>query len=521
MKLKPRDVCRLALDERLSNREVGRVAGVSATTVGKYRALMKINGMGRAELDLTSNEALTELLQARYRGGAKTFIEPDWDAVYQSYQKRDVTVALLYQEYVEASEGLAGGALRSESSFGRRLREHCKDRGLSMRQEHLPGQENYVDFSGKHLYLTNPTTGEKRPVEIFVSSLGNSRLLFCTAVASQRKADWVEANVRAVEYYGGATVMTIPDNLKSAVVKTGGKGRDPVINRSYLDFADHYGTVIVPARPVRPQDKALAEISVRIVNMWVIAALRNHVFHSLDQINALIGPIIDRINAKKTRRLGGFSRRELFQEYEAAHLKPLPATRHLFTEWYESIRVQRDYHIQYHRDYYSVPHQLVGRLVSFCVTRSTIRIFGEQSTQPVASHALGPGNGSTITNREHMPDAHRIYAGQNVEELLAWADNVGQGVRQLFDAVMSNPRIHPVSAIRQMSKAQKLAKEYGHDRLASSCARAVHVGTPTIESVASILKLEIDLRPADGIRPAAVPVAHNNVRGSAAYSGDK
>ena len=421
-RLKPRDVCRLALDERLSNREIGRLAGVSPTTVGKYRALMKINGVGRVELDLMPDAGLSDVLQAKYRGGEKEFIEPDWSAVYDAYQKRDVTVALLYQEYVESSEGLAGAALRSESSFGRKLREHCKVRGLSMRQEHLPGKEMFVDFSGKHLYLTDTATGEKNPVEIFVSCLGASQLLFATAVKSQRKADWIEANVRAIEFYGGVPVMVIPDNLKSAVVKPGGKGREPLVNRSYLDFADHYGTIIVPARPLRPQDKSLAEIGVRIVNMWVIAALRNHVFHSLAQINALILPIIDRLNNKKSRRLGGYSRRELFDQREAGCLKELPAARHEYTEWRESIRVPRDYHVQHNRDFYSVPHHLAGRTVSYCVTRSTIRIFSDQSSQPVAVHALGPGTGSNVTNRDHMPEAHRIYAAQNVEEMLGWAD---------------------------------------------------------------------------------------------------
>ena len=520
-KLKPRDVCRLALDERLSNREVARVSGVSGTTVGKYRVMMKIHGVTRADLDSMSEAELLEMLQAKYKGSAKTFIEPDWDAVYRDYQKRDVTIALLYQEYVESAGDTKGAALRSESSFGRKLREHCKARGLSMRQEHLPGQEMFVDFSGKHLYLTDPKTGEKTPIEVFVASLGASQMIYATAVASQKKADWIEANVRALEYFGGVPTMIIPDNLKSAVTKTGGRGRDPQVNRSYLDFSEHYGAVIVPARPVRPQDKSLAEIGVRIINMWVIAALRNHVFRSLDEMNALILPIIERINDKRSRRLGA-SRRELFEESEAGCLKPLPPNRHEYTEWRDSIRVPKDYHVQHNRDFYSVPHHLAGRTVSFCVTRSTIRIFSEQSASPVAVHTLGPGTGTNISNRDHMPEAHRAYAGRNVEELLEWADGVGQDVRALFDAMVSNPRIHAISAIRQMSSAQKLVKEYGHERLASACSYANSVGTQTMPSVANILRMEIDLRSKDkGSRIVAKPVPHNNVRGPAAYSGEK
>jgi transposase len=519
-KLKPKDLCRLALDERLSNRELARISGASATTVGKYRQLMRIHHVDAAMLKTLSDAELIDLLQAKYKGGAKDFIEPDWDHVYREFQKANVTIALLYSEYSDSCAGKKGGAVRSEASFGRKLREHCKARGLSMRQEHLPGQEMFVDFSGKHLYLTNRETGERTPVEIFVASLGNSQLMFITAVASQKMPDWIEANVRAFEYFGGVSAMTIPDNLKSGVDKPAHRGHEARINRSYIDFAEHYGTVIVPARPLHPQDKALAEIAVRITNMWVIGQLRNHVFYSLGEMNALILPLVERINNKRSRRLAA-SRQELFEEREAGCLMPLPATRHEYTEWYDGVRVPKDYHIGYNRDYYSVPHHLAYRTVSYCITRSTIRIFSEQASMPVAVHRLGPGTGATITEREHMPEAHRAYAGRNVEELLAWSDSIGADVRTLFEAVIKNPRIHAVSAIRQMSNAQKLAKEYGHQRLASACRHANAVGTQTIPSVANILRMEIDLRQKDrGDRIVAKPVAHANVRGADAYKGE-
>ncbi len=44
--------------------------------------------------------------------------------------------------------------------------------------------------------------------------------------------------------------MLVPDNLKAAVVKT--DRYEPSLNRVLEDMANHYGTVVVPARPVRP-----------------------------------------------------------------------------------------------------------------------------------------------------------------------------------------------------------------------------------------------------------------------------
>ena len=518
LKLSIRDICRIAIDPRLTNREVARMAGVSPTTVNKYRSMMKIHGIDRTILDSLSLVELEDKLQAKYKGSAKTFIEPDWDKVYQEYQKRDVTIALLYQEYVALAEKTGGGSLRSASSFGRKLRDFCKSRGLSMRQEHLPGQEMYVDFSGKHLYITN-IDSKPTPVEIFVACLGHSRMIFVTAVPSQRGEDWIEANVRALEYFGGAPAMIVPDNLKSAVITPKGKGREIKINRSYLDFAQHYKTVIVPARPRKPQDKSLVEGSVKIINRWIIAALRNHVFTSFFDMNETIYKMVDELNMRYSKILGS-NRRRLFNESEAGCLQPLPSTRHEYTQWKDGMRVPKDYHVQYNRDFYSVPHHLAGRTVNLCITRSTIKIYTEHSSSPVAVHLLGSGEGRNISNREHMPDAHKAYASNNIDDLMLWSESVGLSVKTLFNAIVSNKRIPQITAIQQMSKAQKLAKEYSNERLESACRYANSVGTQTIPNVENILKLGVDIKKSTNNSTIATRIIqHNNVRGAAAYKG--
>jgi len=43
--------------------------------------------------------------------------------------------------------------------------------------------------------------------------------------------------------------------LKTGV--TGACRYEPELQRSYDELAGHYGTVILPARPVRPRDKGL------------------------------------------------------------------------------------------------------------------------------------------------------------------------------------------------------------------------------------------------------------------------
>ena len=49
----------------------------------------------------------------------------------------------------------------------------------------------------------------------------------------------------------------VPDNLKTGVDKP--DLYDPKINRSYAELAEHYGTLVDPARAAKPKDKPRVE----------------------------------------------------------------------------------------------------------------------------------------------------------------------------------------------------------------------------------------------------------------------
>ena len=75
----------------------------------------------------------------------------------------------------------------------------------------------------------------------------------------------------------------MPDNLKSGVTKP--NFYDPDINPTYAELAEHYGTVVLPARVRKPKDKAKAENAVQQVERWVLAPLRNQRFFSIAEAN--------------------------------------------------------------------------------------------------------------------------------------------------------------------------------------------------------------------------------------------
>src|SRR5690606_10055471 len=129
-------------------------------------------------------------------------------------------------------------------------------RTLSMRQQYEPGERGFVDFSGTRMAWVDPASGECHAAELFVASAGVGGLLFGYAVPSQREEHWIDAHCQWYAFLDGVPMITVPDNLKAAVIKS---GREPVLNPAYVDMAKHYGTLILPARAGRPKDKSLAE----------------------------------------------------------------------------------------------------------------------------------------------------------------------------------------------------------------------------------------------------------------------
>jgi len=165
-----------------------------------------------------------------------------------------------------------------------------------MRQTHKAGEKLFVDYAGQTVPIVSYKTGEIRTVQIFVAVLGASNYTFCEATWSQKLPDWTNSHVRTFEFIGGVPIIVIPDNLKSAVTKACRYG--PELNPSYQQLAAHYGTALVPARPLKPKDKAKAEVGVKIIERWILARLRHHTFFSLGELNVCIKALLQEVNDK-------------------------------------------------------------------------------------------------------------------------------------------------------------------------------------------------------------------------------
>lgn len=431
---------------------------------------------------------------------------PVWAEVHTELRRKGVTLALLWEEY-RAEHPRDSYQYSRFCDLYREWRGRCD---LSMRQEHRAGEKTFVDYCGQTVSVVNAATGEIREAQIFVAVLGASNYTYAEATWTQSLPDWIASHQRAFAFFGGVTELLIPDNTKTGVSRS--CRYEPDLNPTYHDMASHYGAAVIPTRVRRPKDKAKAEVAVQIVERWILAALRNRVFHSLAELNGAIAELLERLNARPFRKLPG-TRRSQFEALDRPALRPLPAVPYEYAEW-KKVTVGIDYHVEIERHYYSVPYQLAGRKLDVRMTSTVIEVF--QKGVRVASHCRSFLKGRHTTVPEHMPPSHRAYLSWTPERILRWASKTGPSAARLAEAIMET-KAHPQQGFRAILGILRLAKSYGDDRVDAACTRALALNALSFRSVESILKNNLD-QERRAIAPEPEPIAHSNIRGGAYYS---
>ncbi len=444
------------------------------------------------------------------RETAPTRVVPNWSYIHIEQRKKGVTLQLLHDEYQQKHpDGYR------YSQFCHHYRRFRKTVNVSMRQNHRAGEKMFVDFAGQTVKITD-LAGDTREAQIFVAVLGASNYTYVEAVESQSLSDWINVHSNTLSFFGGSPRLTICDNLKSAVTKP--CRYEPLLNETYEDWARHYGTCVLPARVVRPQDKAKVEAGVLIVERWILAALRKRTFFSLAELNATIKELLERLNSREFNKLPG-NRAELFGQLEKPALQTLPAQRYDYAVWREA-KVNIDYHVAVHLGerryhYYSVPYQLVGQQVRLRLSSKTLEVYCKGKR--VAAHVRDDTVGKPSTLSDHMPSAHRRYAQWTPGRILNWASQTGKSCRLVAERILAD-RPHPEQGFRSCVGLISLGKRYGRTRVEMACRRALFLDLASYHCVKNMLANNQDKLPLPDDEPLFLPVNNpDHIRGSAYY----
>src|SRR5882757_7486432 len=493
----------------LSVRALGRALGLSVGAVSKY-----LRAVRACRIEATEAETLSEHeLERRVFGpllAAKptALMPPDCAWIHGELKRhRHVTLQLLWEEYA-AQHGTA--ALR-RSAFCDHYRRWAKRLKRSMRQRHFAGEKLFIDYAGRTVPIYGRSGEEAFQAHLFVTAMGAGGCAYAEATRTESLPDWLASHVRALEYYGAAPTIFVPDNPKVGVTRA--DRYEPDLQRSYAELAAHYRAVVIPARPYRPKDKSRVELSVLLVYRWVLARLRHQRFFSLEELNAAIRPLLSELNERPFQRLPG-SRRSVFEALDRPAMRALPPAPYVYAEWKECT-VAFDYHIDIDRHYYSVPHALVGHSVWARYSAAVVECFFRSAR--VASHVRSYQRGQHTTLPEHMPKAHRAHAEWTPKRLIHWGESIGKSTRTIVEHLLRS-KPHPEQGYRACLGLLALSREYGEQRLEAASVMALRLGSPTRKSVKSILESGRDLRPisATDTLPLELPM-HGNVRGPGYY----
>jgi transposase len=327
------------------------------------------------------------------------------------------------------------------------------------RMECAPGEEMQVDFGQGAPVIDEH--GKRRRPHLFRAVLSHSRKGYSEVVWRQDTESFIRCVEDAFRHFGGVTRTTVVDNLKAAVLDA--DWFDPTLNPKMADFAKHYGTVVLPTQPARPEHKGKIEAGVKFVQN---NALQGRTFTSLAAQNLFLA---EWERSVADTRIHGTVRQQVSARFHAERpaLSPLPDS--LFPSFVEARRkVHRDGHVEFDKAYYSVPPEYLGREVWVRGESRIVRVLNHRQ-ETIAAHARAePGRFATTDAHIHAHKKSGIERGADYwldrcrligPNTAAWAEGffAHRGVYGLraLQGLVSLAKTHPTAALEQAAATAK------------------------------------------------------------------
>jgi hypothetical protein len=264
-----------------------------------------------------------------------------------------------------------------------------------------------------------------------------------------------------------------------------------VLNDAYRELAAHYSAAVLPGRVKKPKDKASVENTVGNVATWVIASLRDRSFASLPELRAVVYERVAAYNAEPFQKRAG-SRLSVFDAEEKPLLRPLPAVPFEISRWVYRRRVQKNGHVVFERNFYSVPYVHIGQAVDLRVTDTTLEVFA--ADERLTSHLLAP-IGVVNDYRTHDSDlpAGPQYRQWDAERVREWAARVGEDTTTVINRIFESVPVDEQGLSAALA-VLRLTRRYSAARVeaAAGIALASRVRSPRYAHLRPILETRQD-----------------------------
>jgi transposase len=455
-----------------SARKIARELGVHRETVGRY--LRPVEAISKPAIPPTGSptevDSKPAIVPAGSKAGRTSQCAP-LSAVIEHGLLAGLSAQRIYQDLV-AGHAFTGG-YDAVKRFVRQLAQQIEP--PFRRMECAPGHELQVDF-GQGAWVTD--NGKRRRAHLFRTVLSHSRKGYTEAVWRQTSESFIRCLENAFRHFGGVTAIVVIDNLKAGVLQA--DWYDPELNPKLEEFARHYGTVILPTKPVTPRHKGKVEAGVKYAQN---NAVKGRSFASLTAQNTYLAEWEKKV---ADTRIHGTTRQQvgkLFEAVERPALQPLPAG--LFPVFEEAPRtVHRDGYVEFKRAYYSAPPEYVGLQVWVRQESRLLRVYNTRRKQ-IALHALAePGKFTTDPSHLHSRKRHIIERG--ADYLLDRCRLIGPLTGTWAEAMHQT---RGPQSLRVMQGLLQLAEKHPTVELEKAADVATHHGTWRLRDLKRLLAL--------------------------------
>ena len=476
-----REILRLRDEGKVSQRDIAASCGCAHSTVKRVLARSRKLGLSFETVKEKTDEQIMRLLFPK-KLPRNIHQEPDYAEMHSELSKSGVTITLLWNEYCDKCK--ANGQIPyMHSQFCKCYRKYVTEKKLSWHAVHKPGEVMEVDWAGTKMSYRDEVTESDIKASVFVAVLPFSGYTYVEAFCDEKQASWVQAHINAYKFFSGVTRLLRPDNLRTGVSKA--DKYEPEINPVYREMAEYYGTYVSPARVLKPKDKATVEGTVGIITTNIIAALRNHRFNSLFEVNKAIKKRLEMFNAAPFQKKEG-SRESVFLEEERSSLLELPRYEYQLAE-YKEATVQCNYHVCVDGKNYSVPYTYIGHKVKIRLTRTMVEIFhnGERIASHIRNHSVKE---RYVTETEHMPQSHRCMAEWDGDRFRSWAAKYGRCTLEVINGYLESGIVEQHSYKKCMGLLQ-LEKKYSAGQIEAACSKTLAFSkTPSLKSIRLALR---------------------------------
>lgn len=482
-----------------SKSAVERTTGHTRKTIGRYVATAQALGWSPGQ---PVSEQLAAEVYRRHRpradrgpGGSEAALLEHRELIREWLQpagseRRGLRLTKVHQKLARL------GVAVPYSSLHRFAVKHCGFHEQRRRTVRLadsePGRYAQVDFGRLGLV---PAESSRKLLWALIVVLAFSRHQYVHVTHSQKLPDLIDGLEDAWEFFGGVPELVIVDNLKAAVSKS--DRYDPVLQRTFEEYANYRGFVIDAARSADPKGKPIVERGVPYV--------RDSFFRGenwLGRDDAQRAAIRWCSSTAGTRVHGTTRQRPLavFENVERDALTPLLRPRFDPPTWGE-YKVHPDHHVNVGKALYSVPSAHLGKRVWVRSDRRLVRIYREGEL--IKTHPR-QAPGGKATDHHDYPAEQTAYTMRDPQRLIDRAEELGPELGRFMSRLLAGPT--PWARMRQAQKLLRLGDKYGWRRVEAACARANAFELNNVQRVENILLQDLDQDP-DRETPSAAQTA--------------